>query len=38
MGTTNKVKQTNIGQSLIGKECGECGQKFTEKDICVDNN
>ena len=38
MGTTNEIKSTNIGQSLIGKTCQGCEKKFTEKDICENNN
>ena len=38
MGSTQDIKETNIGQGLINKTCGQCNKKFTEKDVCQDNN
>lgn len=38
MGATTEIKETNIGQALINKECDRCNEKITEKDICEDNN
>jgi hypothetical protein len=38
MGATNEIKETNIGQALIGKTCERCDKNFTRKDICEDNN
>lgn len=38
MGKTNEIKETNIGQGLINKECSQCNKLFTERDICEDNN
>ena len=33
MGATNLIKETNISLQLEGKECSQCSQKFTEKEI-----
>jgi len=38
MGTTDEIKETNIGQALIGKTCEQCNKTFTNKDICDYNN
>jgi hypothetical protein len=38
MGTTNEIKETNIGQGLINKTCENCHKKITEKDVCENNN
>ena len=38
MGTTDKIKSTNIGHALIGKECEGCNKTFTNKDILENNN
>jgi len=38
MGTTDKIKETSIGQALINKECERCNKKITEKDVYEDNN
>lgn len=38
MGTTNEIKETNIGHALIGKECEGCNKTFTNKDILENNN
>lgn len=38
MGTTNKIKETNIGHALIGKNCSQCNKKFTDKDILENKN
>ena len=37
MGATNGIKGTNLSLQLEGKECPQCQQKFTQKEISERN-
>ena len=37
MGATNNLKNTNITLKLVGKECYNCSQNFTEPEIAEEN-
>ena len=37
MGATNNIKDTNITLKLVGLECSQCQQNFTEQEINEEN-